>query len=569
MTSKASNETLGKLLYLGAPLVTVFLVTGLVTDPVNIPKLLALSTLSVSMLFVLIFRFGSNIMKENKSFLILISIFVVAGLNSVLNSTAPIEQTFYGTYGRSTGLLTYLMLSIVALAASQVRVEVYFRKIIVGLLVAGAINVIYCAWVLIFGDFIGWNNLYGEILGLFGNPDFISAFLGTVIVATFALILQPGLVAKYRILGTILIFIASFEVVKSKAIQGIVVTAGGAAIVGFFYIRARFSKTWVTATYTSILALVSTLSVLGTLQQGPLKFIYKKSVSLRGSYWHAGFDMGRNHLFSGIGMDSYGDWYRRTRPPAALIDMPGVGTVSNVSHNVFIDLFAFGGLPLIISYLGIILLVIFSIFRVVRRVREYDSIFISLMTAWICYQVQSIISINQIGLAIWGWLLSGLLIAYEIATRPVNIGVETITAAKKSKARTSTEAFISPTLLAGIGALVGLLISAPPFGADSRYFSALKSRNANQVELALQPSYLNPSSSYRYDQAINLFSSSNLPDQALKYARIAVKFNPDDYTAWLQLYWLKNVTASEKSDALMNLKRLDPKNPDVTNPNPQ
>ena len=117
--------------------------------------------------------------------------------------------------------------------------------------------------------------------------------------------------------------------------------------------------------------------------------------------------------------------------------------------------------------------------------------------------------------------------------------------------------------------LVGLLISFPPFGADSKYFSALKTRNANQVELALQPSYMNPSSSYRYDQAISLFSSSNLPDQALKYARIAVKFNPDDYTAWLQLYWLKNATTSEKSDALVNLKRLDPKNPDVTNPNPQ
>ena len=89
------------------------------------------------------------------------------------------------------------------------------------------------------------------------------------------------------------------------------------------------------------------------------------------------------------------------------------------------------------------------------------------------------------------------------------------------------------------------------------------------MELALQPSYMNPSSSHRYNQAINLFSSSGLPDLALKYARIAVKFNPDDFTAWLQLYWLNGVTPEEKAIALKNLMRLDPNNPDVTNPNPQ
>jgi hypothetical protein len=34
-------------------------------------------------------------------------------------------------------------------------------------------------------------------------------------------------------------------------------------------------------------------------------------------------------------------------------------------------------------------------------------------TAWTCYQVQSLISINQVGLALWGWILTGALIAYE------------------------------------------------------------------------------------------------------------------------------------------------------------
>ena len=58
-----------------------------------------------------------------------------------------------------------------------------------------------------------------------------------------------------------------------------------------------------------------------------------------------------------------------------------------------------------------------SIIRVVKRSERFDAYFVSLVGAWVAYQTQSFISINQIGLAIWGWILSGLIIGYEINTR--------------------------------------------------------------------------------------------------------------------------------------------------------
>jgi hypothetical protein len=82
--------------------------------------------------------------------------------------------------------------------------------------------------------------------------------------------------------------------------------------------------------------------------------------------------------------------------------------------------------------------------------------------------------------------------------------------------------------------------------------------------MALVDGPFNPSSSYRYAQAVSLFQNSNFPELAHKYALLAVKFNADYFEAWHQLYLLPQSTKTEKIEALSNMKRLDPKNPDVT-----
>jgi len=125
---------------------------------------------------------------------------------------------------------------------------------------------------------------------------------------------------------------------------------------------------------------------------------------------------------------------------------------------------------------------------------------------------------------------------------------------------------VTPGLVAGIGLVIGLIFALPPVTSDNKWWSALQSRNLEKIEASLSPSYFNPSNSQKYAQAINLFQNNNLPELALKYARESVEFNPEDFTAWLQLYSLQNSSIEEKEAALANLKRLDPLNPDVTKP---
>ena len=117
--------------------------------------------------------------------------------------------------------------------------------------------------------------------------------------------------------------------------------------------------------------------------------------------------------------------------------------------------------------------------------------------------------------------------------------------------------------MASIGAVVGLLIAAPPYSADAKWRAAIGSQDLQKIEQALTPGYLNPPNTYKYVNAVQLLEGSKLYDIALKYAQISVQFNSDSFDSWKVLYLVTNSSPEEKALALENMKRLDPKNPNV------
>ena len=558
MLNKSVEKTISWFLFIGVPFATVFLLTDSVTDPVNVTKLFATGCVGVGA-FAIAATYGLKELWQSAKWLLIASlVFFLATLNSVFNSDAPMTQNIYGVFGRQTGFIAYLVLSMVMLSAALLRTKKSFDRIVWALLIAGAINIVYAAWAIVFGDFIGWSNPYGNILGLFGNPNFIGAFLGMFITGSLAFAFSDHFSWAYRIAFVVLGLIALYEIKESHAVQGLVVTGAGLAMIGFFLVRAKSTGYLFTSLYLFLVAIAGSFALAGALQKGPLaSIIYKKSVSLRGTYWETGIDMGLDKPLTGVGMDSYGNWYRAFRPDRALVDTPGPKTVTNAAHNVVIDMFSYGGFPLLLSYLGILLIGIWAIARVTLRNRAYDGTFVALATTWLAYQLQSVISINQIGLAIWGWLLVGVLVAYEYTTRPLP------ESSVKSSAMKQKELVFSPQLVGGIGVVVGALIAVPPMSADMAWKSALKAQNVQQVEEALTPSYLKPTDSSRLAQAALLLENSKLPDLAYKYAKKGVEFNPDYFDAWRVLYSVSKSTQEDKDLALANMKRLDPKNPDV------
>ena len=568
MINQVAERTIARVLGIGSAFVAVIVVTGTVTDPVNVTKLLVLGGVAASA-FAVALAFGmKEVLSSHRALVILLILFVFASISAVVNSDGPLVQNLYGVYGRNTALVTYLLLLLVIVSASLLRRESSFNFLIWGLFGAGLVNVLYVGWVILFGDFLSWSNPYGNVLGTFGNPNFIGAFLGIFAASLVAFVLKPGTSLMIRVAAVIIFLITVYEIIDSNAIQGRVVVVAGLGIVGFYLVRSKFEKPLAQVGYLILAAIAGVFALLGALQIGPLtKYIYKTSVSLRGEYWQAGWNMGSEHPFTGVGFDTYGDWYRRLRDTQALV-LPGPNTVTNAAHNVPFDVFAFGGWPLFITYIAILSLSVIAIVKVTIRAKKYDSIFVTLTTAWTCYQLQSIISINQIGLAVWGWLFGGALIAYEVATRSKNDSESAeITKSRAAQIRNvkgkQKETIFSSTLLAGIGAVVGLLIAAPPYSADAKWRTALFAQDLQKLEAALVPGYLNPMNSYKYANAVQILEGSKLYDLAYKYAQIGVEFNPNNFDAWKVLYVITNSTPEDKALALENMKRLDPNNPNV------
>jgi O-antigen ligase len=560
--SSGADLTSAKFMSVGLTLVTIFLTTSGVTDPVNAPKFFLAGGFATALgTLFFAFNFRENLSKFR--WLIAFNLlFLLSALGSTLNSSSPLTQNLYGVYGRNTGLLTYLFLSLALLGALQLRRVEQFNWIIHGLFVAGFLNVAYCGWVLIFGDFLSWNNPYGNILGSFGNPNFIGAFLGMFITGMVGYLLKPGLNLKFRVGIAFTSLVAFIEILESHAVQGIVVTSSGMALVFFFKVRSVSRGSLPSVVYTMFVSVIGGLSILGALQKGPFDFIYKRSVSLRGSYWNAGVEMGMSRPWTGIGMDAYGDWYRRARSLNAVTEMPGLNTVTNTAHNVWLDLFAYGGFPLLLSYLLILSLGAFAIFKIVRRNKVYDSVFVVLTSVWACYHLQSIISINQVGLAIWGWVLTGALVAYEKITRAT---VPDLSANNKSRKITvSNSQIVSPRLVAGVGFVVGLFIALPPLNSDMKWKSALDSGDATKVMATLESSPMVPANSTRFAEAAKILAQSNLFDQSRIAALKGIEFNEDSFDCWKILFFLSTSSLDEKKLAIENMKRLDPLNPDVT-----
>ena len=564
MLNKVAEQSLSMFLAVGMAFTTVFLLTGSVSDPVNVTKLAAAGGVGFSVFLIAVILGARALIESSKLILLVSLLFTLAMVNSILFSASPFSQNLYGTSGRNTAFIFYLTMTLLMIGASLLRSRNSFNRLLFALLSAGAINVLYCGWVIVFGDFIGWNNPYKTILGLFGNPNFVSAFLGMFIASTVAYILSVNTKITTRIVGFAFSLVAFLEILSSRSIQGIGVTFVGLSLVGFYFIRSKTKSIFPSAGYVLIVSGIGLLGIVGALQKGPLaSLIYKTSISLRGQYWEAGVRTGLEHPFTGVGMDSYGDWYRRARTEYAATVLPGPSTISNAAHNVIADIFSYGGFPLLASYLATIFVGIIAIVRVSLRKREFDGTFVGLAAAWVCYEAQSIISINQVGLAIWGWVLVGALHAYEFSTRPKVEKIETAIHKRTSKQSQGNTSFFSPQLVGGIGALVGVLIAVPPMTADMRWKSALLSRDVQQVEQALVPGYLQPSNSAKFAQATQLLEQSKLGDLAYVYAKKGVEFNPDYFDAWKVLYFASKATEKDRTLALINMKRLDPFNPDV------
>lgn len=552
MREKAES-TLGKVLVWALVAATILVTPFWSLDPINPIKMLAVSAAGFMGLGVLLVNQRVLMLRRFRLPLILISSFMVWQLVVLIVNNGEKLQQLFGTNGRNTGFITYLAFSILFVVAMTASSPKFLSRFLRTTLIVGVASLGYGVVQAVGADPIDWINPYSPVFGFLGNPNFQSSLLGILGAIVFTYLLSESVKIHVKVAYIIYLSVTIFVIKETDSQQGFLVLLIGSAIsIGFF---VNFKSRLLGFSYVGVATVGFVAMLFGTLNKGPLaSLLYKDSVTYRGDYWRAGWKMTVDNPFFGVGLDSYGDWYRRSRSLEATLRR-GPDATSNAAHNVFLDISSYGGFPLALVYCALMALVAVSAVRVIKRSEVFNAGFIALLAGWVAFQAQSIISINQIGLALWGWILSGLIIGYEINSRSGNEVREKKTGKAVTK---SSEGSAATSLSIFSGLIVGVLMGMPPYLASAKYKGALETSDPVAIKEA---AYIWPIDSSRMIQVAMTLNDNKLEDQGLQVALDAVKRFPDNYKAWSTLSMMKKANGEQKAQALAQMKRLDPFNP--------
>lgn len=408
LIDKSSNSVW--FLLWGSAGTTLFLKTDFF-DPFNSAKLIFLLITSAWLIGHLVNCYRENPIsiksKESVPTFLVLGFIIFLFASTLM--TDRIIVALLGETQRRNGFLGYLGLSVIFLFASRKinflnALRVYKVAIITGLIL-GTYGLIQITG----KDFIKWNNPYNSMIGTLGNPNFASATLAILfLLAIYALILKN--VSKiYKFLAIIFLLVAMIDIIVSGSRQGLLTIFFSV----IFYISTltyfKYKKIGKLVLAFSLTSAV--MATLGMLQIGPFaSLLYKDSVSVRGYYWRAGIEMFKHSPLTGIGVDRYGAFFKEFREVGYPLKY-GFEITSSNAHNTFIQLFATSGVFVGAVYLLLMGYVFYTGINLVRKSNEQERLIsLGLLSAWVGFQAQSLISIDNLGISVWGWLLGGSLV---------------------------------------------------------------------------------------------------------------------------------------------------------------
>ena len=314
-----------------------------------------------------------------------------------------------GEIQRKNGLLAYVGLVIVLLYASRMinfgNILIVYKVVIFNCLALS----IYGIFQILGKDFVKWDNPYNRMISTLGNPNFASALLAVLSAISFFSIFLSSLHLFFKVIAVGAFSSGLVAIWGSNSRQGLLSLFF--AVIFYISIALLLKNKKIGFMFIGSALLMSSLIILGMLQKGPLSaLLYKDSVSVRGYYWRAGIEMFKDSPLFGVGVDRYGVFFKQFRELAYPLKY-GFEITSSNAHNLFIQFFATSGFFVGIAYLILQVLIFHSGIKLIKMSdREQQKIVLGLLAAWLGFQSQSLISIDNIGISIWGWLLGGCIL---------------------------------------------------------------------------------------------------------------------------------------------------------------
>jgi hypothetical protein len=221
-------------------------------------------------------------------------------------------------------------------------------------------------------------------------------------------------------------------------------------------------------------------------------------------------------------------------------------------------------------FLSIMALTLYSIFTALRaNYQNFDLTAFSAM--WLGFMVFCLISINQIGVGVWGFIFTGVINGYVIRYRVDNLAKDTSSQkGKKSldveKKRASLEfgtgqnlelRKTSQLLTSTFLALIVGAISVLPNIADSRFLYEIKRAN---LDNALKLSTSVGIQDFHREALMSALANAGSLVDTLKVAESLLEQNPRNWQAWVAILSSEVATDNRRIQAANQLLRLDPNN---------
>jgi len=458
----------------GLAVITLYFQTNLL-DPFNSPKLWILLIVSAWLLgYVISFR-GTILLNQNLkiSFYIALVFMLFLLLSSLVTDFK--YTAFIGETQRRNGFLTYFPLTVIFVATS-IFIRIFnIKRLYMLTYFIGAITATYAFMQTSGKDFVEWNNPYNAILGTLGNPNFAAAVMAVMGIIIFSSVFITEFAIYYRVFAVILTISLLYLIYKSNARQGLLAYILGTGIFLVIWLYGKNRKLGVVAFGGGVLIFI--FALLGMLQIGPLeRFLYKPSVSVRGYYWRAGLEMLKHHPLFGVGMDRYGAYFKQYREVGYPLSY-GFDITSTNAHNTFIQLFATGGIFLGTCYL---VLTGYVLRRAIIGLKNSSGnnrlLLAGIFSAWMGFHAQSLVSIDNIGISIWGWVLGGSIIGLSISASTA------ISDDRKQFIGRQSDINLQRVLVSGLAGVLAVVVITPLYRMETISYNSRV--NFNQQDAA-------------------------------------------------------------------------------------
>lgn len=525
-------------------IVPIFIAPWWVIYPYSIPKLIPLVGFSSASIVSIFYYFKSR----TKSVTFFTGLSTLLSIWLVITLFYPhsnMLQEIYGIDGRNTGFVTYFSLLVLMVGAYIISDQEFLKVSSKVIFFVGTTSAIY--GILQSQGFFNILQLAqdGNIsIGFLGNINFQSSFLAIFSVLSLNQFLFNSQKIFNKLLYLSLVITGIFAIYVTKSQQGFLVFGLGSLFLGYVYVRS-FGKLTLKRFYLIFSFLSISLILIAIFQIGPLtNLIYEKSISIRGYYWNAGIQMIAKNPIFGVGFDGYRDWYWRSRSKIAFQDLGKEDWAEN-AHNVFIDIGASGGIPLLIIYSLLIIYTGYCGYKKIFRLKQFNYYFLGIYAAWGCYIAQSILSINQIGIATLGWIFSGLIIGYE--------KIDKQSVVMKVQKEKVWDLKIWSGWLSGF--LLGIYIAIIPNINSSNYRQAIELQD---TQLLYRAALAKPYNSQLMVSAAEVFLVNGQEKKAKEIILIATENFPDYYKGWETMAKFQSLPIKLKVIADSEMARLDP-----------